>query len=68
MPALRARFMAMPEAGRELYRTVRDAYEKQSTQLDTLLVDNLAQGAGDRRQAGRPRLPASCATCSATRP
>jgi hypothetical protein len=53
-PELRARFMAMPEAGRELYRNVRDDYEKQSAALDAILVKNLEKAwqIADRK-AGR---------------
>lgn len=39
--ALRARYMAMPEAGRALYRKVRDTYRDQADELDGILLDNV---------------------------
>jgi hypothetical protein len=55
--ALKARFDALPEAGRDLYRKVRDAYKEQSEKNDQLIVDNvqkaeqIARRAADRVRA-----------------
>lgn len=39
--ALRARYTALPPAGKVLYNEVRDAYEAQAEELDRILVDNM---------------------------
>jgi len=39
--ALRARYMALPPAGRKLFGTVRDAYRSQADELDKILLDNV---------------------------
>lgn len=39
--ALRAQYQALPLAGRELFKTVRDAYKGQADELDKILLDNV---------------------------
>ncbi|MCL8000036.1 PLxRFG domain-containing protein, partial [Brucella sp. 21LCYQ03] len=39
--ALQAKFDALPEAGKQLYETVRDSYVEQTRELDGIIVDNL---------------------------
>jgi N12 class adenine-specific DNA methylase/predicted RNA methylase len=51
---LRKQYMAMPEKGRQLYRSVRDAYKKQALELDDILLDNVRKAqqiAHDRAEA-----------------
>ena len=38
---LRAKYEAMPPAGRELYKKVRDSYKEQSGLLDTIILENI---------------------------
>jgi Spy/CpxP family protein refolding chaperone len=38
---LRARYLAMPRAGQDLYRKVRDTYREQADELDAILLDNV---------------------------
>lgn len=39
--ALRAKFLALPRSGQELYETVRDTYREQADELDSILLDNV---------------------------
>lgn len=39
--ALRARYLEMPELGRQLFQDVRDAYREQADETDRLLLDNI---------------------------
>ena len=40
-PELRRRYQALPPAGRELFKKVRDAYRAQADELDRILLDNV---------------------------
>jgi uncharacterized membrane-anchored protein YhcB (DUF1043 family) len=78
--ALKTRFDAMPDAGRDLYRKVRDAYKEQSQAMDQLLLDNvtkaqeIARRAAERERARKeaeiqadPRKTAAEKTAEITR-
>ncbi|MBB76647.1 MAG: hypothetical protein CMJ75_19240 [Planctomycetaceae bacterium] len=40
---LRARYNALPEGGKKLYREIRDTYKAQSAELDQILLDNVSK-------------------------
>jgi hypothetical protein len=54
--ALKARFDALPQSGRDLYRAIRDDYKRRGEELDQLLLDNVAKAEEiSRRTAERKR-------------